>query len=423
LQLIRKVFVLLTGEGAARILGIATMAVLARALGVSQFGIVAFAMNLALVLAVAIDMGQNNHIGRIVAADRERGANNFMHVVVNKAALTAAFAVVAAVVVRLLGVGVEEVAVVVLMIAWAGALSVLETLRAVSRAADMFRSDSAANSLESLLRLVGILAVWRLGGGLVAFALVFPLEAIVSVVVYRVYLGRHVDLRWAAPALDASARFFREALPLGLASLGMAGFYRIDQVLVRFLASTSASGLYAASARVILALNIVSSLVMWAAYPQLVRDRDDHAAFRRQLRHSLLVALASGAVISAAAFVLAGPIVGLLYGSGFAAAAGLVRVLAPIVFLNSATTVGMLGANSLGRERKVVRVVVALTALNIVLNALLVPRFGAYAAAYISTIGEGVMAVSLLSLLRDRMFGRSGEAGGPRREPKEELSA
>jgi O-antigen/teichoic acid export membrane protein len=68
-------------------------------------------------------------------------------------------------------------------------------------------------------------------------------------------------------------------------------------------------------------------------------------------------------------------------------------------------------------------VVVALTALNIVLNALLVPRFGAYAAAYISTIGEGVMAVSLLSLLRDRMFGRSGEAGGPRRESQEELSA
>lgn len=410
MNLVRRAGTLMMGEGAARAVGLVTAAILARTLGVADFGILSFALNLAALLAVAIDMGQSSLIGRMIPLDPSTGPRAFVNIASNKLVLTAAFSTLAAMGTLSLTRSPKEAWTVGLMVAWGGSLSVFETLRAVSRAQRRFHLDSTANSLESLLRLALILIAAALGWGVVGFAAVYLLEAMASTALFALHVGRHTDLHWRLPSPKSSLQVLREAFPLGIVSLGMAGFYRLDQVLLRLLSTPTQTGLYAAASRVTLALNIVSTLVMWAAYPELVALRDNHREYRRVLLNALVTVVASGIALSSACMLLAADLVTLLFGRAFLDAGHLLRILAPVILLNSLTTVAMIGANALGREWRVARTVLALTALTALANTMLIPLYGATAAAGVSVGAEAIMATALFFVIRDRLPGHATSA-------------
>jgi O-antigen/teichoic acid export membrane protein len=102
MSLLRKTFVLGLGAGAARLLGAAILVLLARVLGVERFGIFGYAMSVALLLEVVIDMGQSVNVARLVARD-ERSGSAFGELALNKLALTAVGALAAGLFVRLAG--------------------------------------------------------------------------------------------------------------------------------------------------------------------------------------------------------------------------------------------------------------------------------------------------------------------------------
>ena len=280
---------------------------------------------------------------------------------------------------------------------WAGSIATLDSLRSVARSLGRFHADSAANAGESAVRLAASLAAWALGGGLLAFAVAFVAEAVASVGAFFAWLSRAVPLLPANRDPREAGRFLAESLPLGLAALVFTGFYQLDQVFVRALAGAAASGLYGAAARVVFAANMTGGLVAMAVYPELARHRDDPAAFARQLRAALRLALLLCAGVSAGVLFLAAPFVSVLYGDRFAGAAALLRVLAPVTAVNGVVAVSVCAANALGRERLVLRAAAVLLAVNVALNWLLVPRYGAVAAAWVSLAGEVLMAACVLA--------------------------
>ena len=79
-----KLIVLTTGEGAARVLGIFTFAVLARAMGVSGFGVFSFGLSLAMILECFMDLGQAAQVGIRVADDSVDGLRNHPMAATNK---------------------------------------------------------------------------------------------------------------------------------------------------------------------------------------------------------------------------------------------------------------------------------------------------------------------------------------------------
>ena len=102
--LFRRALALATGSAGARLLGMGTFIVLARALGVERFGVFTYAMSLALTIGVLIDLGQTAHIGRVVAVGGERGTRAFGHLAANKAVLTVVAVAAVTTVARLAGV-------------------------------------------------------------------------------------------------------------------------------------------------------------------------------------------------------------------------------------------------------------------------------------------------------------------------------
>jgi O-antigen/teichoic acid export membrane protein len=388
------------GSLAARLLGVGTFIVLARALGVARFGVFTYAMSLALTIGVVIDMGQATYVGRLVAADPETGPMSFGHALLNKTVLTLVAALLVGGVTWLTGSAPAEVATLVLMTLWVGAIAVLDTLRSIARSLDRFGADSVANGGESAVRFAAVLAAWAFGAGLVGFGVAFLAEGFASTLGFMAWIGRRVRLLPQAIDVREAARLLVDATPLGLSALAFTGFYQLDQVFVRTMAGATASGLYGAAARVVFAANMVGGLVAMAVYPELVRRRERPVEFRHYLLTALGLTTAASTLVSLVLFFAARPLV-LIYGPEFADAAGLLRVLAFVVAMNGALVAGMYAATALGRERLVLRAATAVLAANIVANVVFVPLYGAYAAAWISLAGEAVMAAAMVALSWD----------------------
>jgi O-antigen/teichoic acid export membrane protein len=354
-----------------------------------------------MVLGVAIDMGQNVHLGRLVAREAGEASSSLLHVVRVKPPMTVVVAVAAGGVVLLLGGGWQEAAVVALMTVWAGVLSVLDSLRAVARALGRFTQDSWVNGLESLLRLGAILVAWALSADSVGYAAAFVVEAALAVVAFWVYLDLKVPTVGSELDLRDALSFLRDAAPLGVSALVLGGFYRLDQVLVRALAGGAANGLYSAATRLAFTAMVPTILVGLAIYPDLARSHEEPGEFASSLRRGLVMGTLGGVAAAVALFVLSDSLVSLLYGSAYQEAGSLVRILCLVVGAHGVAVVGITAANALGRERRVALVVGLCTALGLGLDALWLPSNGALAAAWVSAASEIVLGVLLMWILRD----------------------
>jgi O-antigen/teichoic acid export membrane protein len=399
------------GEAAARVLGVASFVVLARALPIADFGTFSFAMSTALVTGVLIDMGQNTHLGRVVARNPERASVPLSQVLLNKAVLGGLAVVAVSIVLLLVGFEGNAVLLVALMGTWAMLLSMFESVRAVARAMNLMPLDGAANGLESVGRLTAVLVAWGFNASVTGYAAAYIVEAALALAMFAFALARRSSLRVGRIDASGSVGFLRDSWALGLMAVAVAGFYRVDQVVVQGLAGAAANGLYGAAARVAFTATVGGSLVVMATYPELSRTaaapRVYGTTLRRTLALSIAVALAAGTVV----FAAADSIVSVLFGPSFAGAAPILRILSLVVVGNGVTLVGMYSASALGRERRAVLLAAIMIGLNLGANLLLVPRFGAVGAAWVSSAGEVTMAAGMLLISADFLFGRRDQKG------------
>lgn len=400
-SLVRRSGILLVGEGAARFLGAVTFAVLARRLGAHDFGIFSFAMSFALVAGMAIDLGQNTHLGRVVARDPVRGPSAFAAVATNKLWLSFCVLLAGLGVLTLLGFSSLEVATTGTMLLWSIALTQLDSLRAVARSLGLMAADSCLNGLESAGRLGVVLAASALGLPLLGYAAAFALEAVVAFSGFFVFLSGRVNL---GVGVRGQARVvLRDSVSVGLASAALTGFYRVDQLFVEPLAGAVASGLYGTAARIVFTATVVAGMIVAAAYPEMAKRQHDCAAFASVVRRAVLLCGSVGIALTIGMAIFARPVIVVLFGVEYNGAVGLLRVLSPVAALNALVAVFYYAGNALGRERLVLRVVAVMLVANIVANLALIPAYGVYAAAWISVIGELLMVSGLALAVRDRL--------------------
>jgi len=404
MSLLRKTFTLLVGETAARILGIAVFALLARVLGLGGFGSFSFAVSVALMLGVVIDMGQNAHLGRLVASEPQVEQSVIARVFMNKLLLGSAVIVVSASILVLAGFQRIDVQLVVLMGVWATVLSCLDSLRAVARALGFMRLDSGVNGWESFGRLVAVLVVWVLHASVIWYGVAFIVEAIVAVMVFLRVLRRRTPFRLGLTAALESPRILPESWALGVSALAMAGFYRIDQVFVQRLAGSLQNGLYGAASRLAFTATVGCSLVMMAAYPELARRAKQGEDYRKSLRKTMGLCAAVALLAASVVFLGATPFVRVLYGDAYRGAVPLVRVLAIVVAANGMTILGVYSANALGREKKSVAIACVMIVANVAANLVVIPSYAALGAAWVSAGGEVIFALAMLAVSADYLL-------------------
>ena len=203
-------------------------------------------------------------------------------------------------------------------------------------------------------------------------------------------------------------RWFAQRSPWLLAS-GIAEviYLRIDIVLLERLRGVEETGIYAVAARLSEVWYMVPVALMGAVFPALWQRRQDAAAYERGLQASLDLLCALAVALAVVMQLFGAPLVEWLFGPRFTASVPILQIHiwgGVFVFMRALLSRWLL-AEDLLRFSLVTHLSGA--AMNVALNLLLIPRYGALGAAVATVISYACAGWLALYLSpRTRPMGR-----------------
>jgi O-antigen/teichoic acid export membrane protein len=188
---------------------------------------------------------------------------------------------------------------------------------------------------------------------------------------------------------NAAKQFLGEAWLVVLAGLAFFLYQRIDQIMIGSLSSSRELGLYSLSARLYEPVVSVFSLIALSVYPRLTKSyfecRSDYwSEFRL---YSSLFSLC-GILLLTGSLVLGRPVLFLLFGSSFLDTFPIlmVHMASCWLMLNAAFRSGHI--NTIQGNKYLMLGNFAGVLLNLVLNMVAIPRYGAMGAAVTSLLSQ-----------------------------------
>ena len=234
-------------------------------------------------------------------------------------------------------------------------------------------------------------ACFVVAAGLTRRALAVCLAALVAHLVVLVASGS-IPVRGAVAT--GGRAMLRQGFPYALSSALFTLYFTLDAAILAAFRPDVEVGQYAAAYLPLTAVSavaiVLNSVILRARLAAEGRGDVPGRSAPAFLRASLALG-----VLGAAGLAVTGPwAVRVLFGDGFDLAARLVPVLAVAVVPHFVSTWASNTLVGHGRLAVVLRTQVALCAVNVAANLVLVPTFGAYAAAWV-TVGTEVLGATL----------------------------
>ena len=392
------------------------------AVGNSAYGFYFAIFNLAYIFNILLDLGITNFNTRNIAQHPQLITKHLSGILSIKLLLFALYLVMTFTMGALMGYGSDEFR----LLAWLTAAQFLNSLilylRSNLEGLLLFKWDSLFSVLDRLLMIVicGCL-LWAPKFSLFNFhftiftfvyaqVAAYALTALLAIVV----IARKAHLSLSAKHLKLNIPFalviLRKSVPFALLVLLMASYNRIDPILLRALASDADAGIYAGAFRLLDALTMICYLVSVPLLPifsRLCREKGVKGSERTNVSDVLrlvfwpLMLFAIATAVACALF--AEPLMDLLYpgrGALYVPAFrvvifGLIPIAVTYVFGTLLTAGGHLRQLNIFAASSLI--------LNIVVNLILIPHFGAAGSAWASLSAQTFMALAQL-LLAIRLF-------------------
>jgi O-antigen/teichoic acid export membrane protein len=170
-------------------------------------------------------------------------------------------------------------------------------------------------------------------------------------------------------------------------------FTQIDSLLIGAYLANSSVAFFQAPMRLITVLQYPGYAIATAVAPRVAgskRGSADTEAFNRSVR-ALIVLMAVTTVVTT---VWATPIIRIVLGRGYDSSAGVLRALAPYVFLSGGAALASTALNYLGAARRRVPIAIVTVAVNLVIDLILIPRIGVIGGAVGSDIAYAIYVLA-----------------------------
>lgn len=405
--LLRNIVSASTGLVGSSLVGLVVSVIIARQLGVEGYGVYGFAVAYVSLWSVVMDGGGAMVAARAVA--RGAGPEILRALFTMKPVLIliaygglflgsrlAGFAAPVQDVVLLVGVG-------------AAASACLTLGLALFRGYEEFGTEGL--HLLSQRLLFGILAVVALSphGGAASVAGASAASWILIAIPAFWLLRRRHGITWSISFADLrhhGVSVLRSAGSLFLADVLTQIHSRNGPVILQLVRGATEVGLYVAGRRLIEGLHLLPSAFGIALFPRFVvawgqSDLEGSVRLRATLRFMGAVALG----VLLAGSLWATEVMEFLFGTAYAPAAGLLRImLGALVFmmLNSVLSLALIGR---GGETGYAAAVGVAAGTNLIFNILLIQRLGPFAPAWGSLVSEAVLFAGCLVVLRRSVRG------------------
>lgn len=384
-------------SSASNVLLIALVIFAARVLGDRSFGEFSFALAVASIFEMVVDLGLNTLTVRNVARDKSLAGLYLPNILSWKLALSAAAMGLLVLSVNLLHqTDVARRAAYIL-----GGAIVLRSYKATSHAFfqayerfDLILLTTYVERVSVLVFGIGVLLFTR---SLTAFAAVFALVRVPDLLFAYWLLHREITPIRVGFEPGVVRRLQVSAVPFGTYTLVAAAYSYTGTIILSVMRASEQVGWYSAGYKIYEGLTIFPFLLCAVLLPRLSRlfisDRVGHAALTlRVLRLLILGALPVLVSVS----ILAPQLVALLYGRSYLPAVPALRILlgaAALMFVNWVLNTALISAD---REGMVLKVAAMGLIVMVLANLIMVSHFGMIGAAYAVGVSELCVLGSLI---------------------------
>lgn len=395
----RVTTLLLFGRAAGYVLALANSVILARALGVDRLGAYAYAMGLAALFGVLPNLGISTVVTRTIAREPETGAG-IVRAAIRAQALVAGGVLLAVPAFAALLPG-QPVPLGYVALAAAqlaiGTLSwpSLAVLGGRARYDRLAVAELASGAVGTAFLLAAAVLQADLAGFLWAHIGAAAVAVLVARRVARPFLPRNGVRMPLGPLL-------RQAIPFGATAAVQSLYTRLDILLLGQLATTVALGLYNVAYKPTNLAVYFGATVAGTLFPLMAQasGAGPPVGFHRAVR-----GLGAAAPAMALAFSgLAAPLLRILYGQEFAAAATILILLAWSAAANWLYAPLGVALQARGWERWWLAGLLAALGLNAAGNLWAIPRWGAVGAAG-ATLASELALLGFGAFLVRRMLG------------------
>ena len=270
----------------------------------------------------------------------------------------------------------------------------------------------AARSRMSMIAVQGALAQLAYAGLILALvrgssdAWVIPSATLVSLGLSTLFiwlLARreyHVPLPQISP--QAWGMFLPICLVMGFSSLMSMIYDQIDVVMLRYFRADAELGTYVASYTLMTMAMAFLPILSQVFLPLLSATAGQNLKIEKRYLHWFGTATIGLALpIAVGGFILAIPITQFAFGKQYSRSGVLFRWLMLTMITGPAAS--YCGAQLIpnGREKKYGVAVLSGAAVNVILNLLLIPRYGALAAVFTTAASQGVVALMNYYFVKD----------------------
>lgn len=391
------------GQKAATVL---FLAVLARWLPLQEFGAFSLAVAYAAFFTVFADIGLDLVTTREIATAPEEDHGEIVgSAIAAKGAAAAVVVLVAAPLALAVYDGVSERA------ALAGLLVIIAS---VPTTALLGLAGQIRMTVPVLAQVLGTLGSSAMALALVSWGVSIPLvvlsQGVLTLVVGSVIATatvRHLRIRLAVRR-HVVVRLAREAAPLGAATVATVVLARVDQLLLPALHGLAELAVYGAAVRLVDSVNFLPVVTATIGLPALSRDRVVAEERGNRLTEASFRYLAAVILpVAAFGFASGGDVLALVFGEKFREGSDALSVLLAAHYF--AFVYVMMRSVLIAWEliRPLAMLTVAAATVNVVLNAILVPRYGAEGAAAASFVSYAIPLAGAASMERTRQFART----------------
>ncbi len=397
-----------------RVVSLALSILLARYLGVREQGLYALVLNFIAMFSAFTDLGISNLVIRDMNQEHDKPAaliSSYLWLLAVANLLLFAAAVVTAILFAY-----ESRVTSAIVLAGAGMLvgGISSAFYAALIGRERMKRVAALEVILTLVIVAGMAAVMLTGGGIVELAGVSAAAGIARLLLFGYpALRLFPDIRFR-PETARALSMLKRGVPFTLHVGTYVILTRVDVVLLEWLSDGFTLGIYTAAARLTYPMTVLSMMTATAVFPVLSRMvREDRGAAFSMVRSAMRWLSATGAIVAATVAVFAPQIVTLLFGGEYAPAGSVLRILIwyiPILYFYQVVSDLLVAADKVWG---IVAVSVACLALNLALNSILIPSYGAHGAAATTIACEAIRCTGLIAYAHAALgFVPAGRTGG-----------
>ena len=223
---------------------------------------------------------------------------------------------------------------------------------------------------------------------LVWFAISYALKVVIVDIILLVIYRKHVDSRFCFSA-GRAARMLQQGKYYIISDLMVIIFTQTDRLMLKLMIGDAFTGYYSAAVTIVGFASFIAVGLIDSARPSILESKKrDQQEYERKLTQLYSILFYYSLLFCSFMMIFSPLLVKILYGAAYAPSSGVLRIIvwySTFSYLGSARSIWIL---SEGRHKVLWRANASGAIANIVLNFILIPRFGINGAAFASLLTQ-----------------------------------